>query len=176
MATYERRTTIRAPLESVWEFHSTVAGLEALTPDWLGLRVEAVIGPDGERRGDPQSVTLEAGTEISLSLQPFGQGPRQHWTSRITERTRGDGIARFRDTMDDGPFEHWEHSHTFAGDDEQTTIIDRVDYRLPFGPLGTLATPFSVVGFEGMFRQRHRETRRVLETGQGNETRGRTRV
>ncbi|ELY88197.1 cyclase/dehydrase [Natrialba hulunbeirensis JCM 10989] len=169
MATYERRTTVQAPLESVWKFHSTVAGLEALTPDWLGLRVEAVIGSDGERRKDPHSVILEAGTEIALSLQPFGHGPRQHWTSRIIERTRGDDIARFRDTMVDGPVEHWEHSHTFAGNDEETTIIDRVDYRLPFGPLGTLATPVSVVGFEGMFRQRHRETRRVLESDHRNE-------
>ena len=39
--------------------------------------------PDGE----PDPEVLEAGSRIKLSMRPFGVGPRQEWTSVITERT-----------------------------------------------------------------------------------------
>ncbi|SDQ99298.1 SRPBCC family protein [Natronobacterium texcoconense] len=159
MPTYERRTTVRAPLEEVWDFHSRVSGLEALTPDWLDLRVEAVIGPDGE--ADPD--VLEPGSEVALSIRPFGVGPRQHWTSVITDRKRQDGTAYFRDEMVYGPFDHWIHTHTFYADGDRTILRDHVEYDLPLGPLGDAASPFSPLGFEAMFRERHRRTKARFE-------------
>ncbi|WP_339104021.1 SRPBCC family protein [Haloterrigena salinisoli] len=165
MATYDRRTTIDAPLADVWAFHSRVEGLEGVTPDWMGLRVESVIGPDGTT--DPER--LEAGTELSLSIRPFGVGPRQRWTSLITDRERGDGSAYFRDEMVRGPFDRWEHTHAFFADGERTVLRDHVAYELPgsgvagVGLLTDAATPFSRVGFEAMFRTRHRLTKERLE-------------
>jgi len=47
MATFERELRVRAPFEDVWEFHSTIDGLQALTPRWANLRVEAVQYPEG---------------------------------------------------------------------------------------------------------------------------------
>ncbi|SDK28101.1 SRPBCC family protein [Natronorubrum texcoconense] len=165
MPTYDRQSTIDAPLEAVWQFHSRIEGLEALTPDWMGLRVESMIGPDGD--SDP--AVLEAGTEISLSMRPFGIGPRQYVTSLITEREREDGVAYFRDEMIGGPFDRWLHTHTFFADGEETILRDRVEYELPYGGEPTIGrlvgavTPFSQVGFEGMFRTRHRLTKARLE-------------
>lgn len=159
MPVYERRTRVRAPLEAVWNFHSNVSGLEALTPDWLRLRIESVIGPDG--RSDPD--VLEAGSQVTLSLRPFGTGPRQRWTSIIRERERTDGAAYFRDEMVRGPFETWVHTHTFYADGDETIVRDRVEYEFPFGPLGRAASPLSRVGFEAMFRDRHRRTKAHLE-------------
>ncbi|RKD97589.1 SRPBCC family protein [Halopiger aswanensis] len=162
MPTYERRTRVDAPLEDVWDFHSQVSGLEALTPDWMRLRVESVVGPDGS----PDPDVLEAGSEVTLSVRPCGMGPRQRWISVITERERDDGTAYFRDEMVDGPFEEWTHTHAFYADGEATIVRDRVEYELPLGPLGPLgaaATPFSSLGFEAMFRDRHRRTRALLE-------------
>ncbi|AXR81586.1 SRPBCC family protein [Natrarchaeobaculum sulfurireducens] len=159
MPTYERQTRVRAPFEDVWEFHSRASGLEALTADWMGLRVESVIGPDGE--SDPD--VLEVGSELDVSIRPFDVGPRQHWTSVIVEREREDGAAVFRDEMVHGPFDRWVHTHSFFADGDETIVRDRVDYTLPFGPIGRLGTPFSGVGFEAMFRDRHRRTRTELE-------------
>lgn len=158
MSTFERETRVAAPLSQVWDFHSRITGLEALTPDWMNLVVEEIRGPDGEF--DPE--ILEAGTEIDLAMRPLGVGPRQAWTTRITEREEGEGSAYFRDVMDEGPFDRWVHSHYFSADDGGTKIRDRVGYRLPGGELGTLASPFAVVGFEPMFRYRHRETQRLF--------------
>ncbi|AGB32708.1 cyclase/dehydrase [Natrinema pellirubrum DSM 15624] len=159
MPTYERETTVRSPFEDVWAFHSQISGLEGLTPDWMNLRVERVIGPDGE----PDPNVLEPGSEIALSMRPFGVGPRQHWTSVITDREREDGSAYFRDEMVHGPFDRWEHTHSFYADGRRTRIRDRVTYDLPIGGLGDAVAPLSNLGFEAMFRARHRLAKAQLE-------------
>ncbi|MFB6122318.1 MAG: SRPBCC family protein [Haloferacaceae archaeon] len=159
MAVYERRTRVSAPLDDVWDFHSRASGLEALTPDWMHMRVESVHGPDG----DPGPPVLEAGSRICLSVQPFGVGPRQHWTSVITDRERADGTAYFRDEMAEGPFARWIHTHRFFADGDETVVSDRVEYRLPGGRFGRALSPLARVGFEPMFRHRHRQTRELLE-------------
>ena len=159
MSTFERETHVRAPFETVWEFHSTLDGLEALTPAFMNLRVESSREPDG----DPDPDVLEAGAEADLSMRPFGVGPRQGWTTRITERRRDEAAGLFRDEMFDGPFSHWQHTHSFYAENGGTRVRDRVEYELPLGELGRLAGPFAFVGFEPMFRYRHRETKRRLE-------------
>lgn len=159
MAVYERRTRVAAPFEDVWEFHSQISGLDALTPGWMNLEIESVTGPEGE--ADPD--ILEAGARAESSVRPFGVGPRQQWTSVITEREPGDGTAMFRDTMEGGPFAEWEHTHSFYADGDGTVIHDHVEYQLPFGPLGRTLGPLAVVGLEPMFRYRHRKTKTLLE-------------
>ena len=185
MPTYQREVRVNAPLEAVWEFYSRIEGLEALTPDWMHLRVEEVRGPDGE--SDPD--VLEAGTEVRLSLQPFGVGPRQRWTSRITRREEGDGVsgsdatgcssravrsdgaALLEDEMLDGPFPTWRHSHQFyAISDHETLVRDRVEYELPV--VGGLLGPLGWLGFEPMFRERHRRTKEILEGAERGQGRG----
>ncbi|WP_254537798.1 SRPBCC family protein [Halomarina litorea] len=159
MPTYQRRTRVRAPFDEVWDFHSRISGLEALTPPFMNLRVEEVVGPDGER--DPG--VMEAGTRAYSSIRPFGVGPRQRWVSHIVEREEWDGSAYFADEMEEGPFPHWRHTHAFEEDGDGTILDDHVEYRLPFGPVGSVAGLFGDVGFEPMFRYRHRKTRELLE-------------
>jgi ligand-binding SRPBCC domain-containing protein len=158
MATYRRTTRVEAPLEEVWAFHSRIEGLEALTPGWMGLRVEAIRGPDGE----PDPETLEVGTRIRMRVAPLGL-PGSSWTSRIVGREREEGSAWFRDDMVGGPFAAWEHTHRFYADDGATIVDDEVRYELPAGPLGRAVAPAAWVGFEPMFRYRHRRTRELLE-------------
>jgi ligand-binding SRPBCC domain-containing protein len=161
MAVYRRTTRVEAPFEDVWAFHSQVGGLEALTPGWMGLAVDAVRGPDGA----PDPDVLTTGSEIEMALRPLGVGPPQRWTARIVARERDAGSAWFRDEMVDGPFRRWIHTHRFFADGDATIVDDRVEYALPGGPLGDALGPLAWVGFEPMFRFRHRTTRRLLEGG-----------
>ena len=161
MDTYERSTRVDAPLNTVWEFHSTQSGLVSLTPDWMNLRIEEVRGPDGG--ADP--AVLEPGATLRCSVRPLGVGPRQSWTSEIVARDRSEGSAYFRDVMRDGPFPEWEHTHQFYADGEQTVIRDSINYELPLGVIGRAVGPAAVVGFEPMFRWRHSQTRKLLENG-----------
>lgn len=159
MPTYQRRSRVDAPFDDVWAFYSGIEGLVALTPEFMHLRVEAIRGPDGER--DPD--VLETGTQLRLSARPFGVGPRQRWVSRIVEREERDGTAVFRDDMIEGPFREWVHTHRFEAVDGGTVVDDRVEYRFPGGPIGDAVGPLAGVGFEPMFRYRHRKTRELLE-------------
>jgi ligand-binding SRPBCC domain-containing protein len=159
MATYERETWVDAPLEEVWDFHQRVEGLEALTPGWMGLRVEATRGPDGA----PNPEVLEERAEVEVSVRTAPLGPRVSWTSRIVDRSYdGDaGAAYFMDRMRDGPFRSWEHTHAFTAEDGGTRISDRVDYELPtrlLAPASVLGKPF----LAAMFRARHKRTRELL--------------
>ena len=162
MPTYHRETWVDAPIEEVWDFHSRITGLTALTPGFMNLEVERVVGPDDEE--DPG--ILEVGARIEMSMRPLSVAPRQSWTSVITHRESDldAGRAVFRDTMEDGPFPRWEHTHRFyEGDAGETLVSDRLVYDLPGGPLGDLVAPLSgPVGFAPMFRYRHRETKRRL--------------
>lgn len=150
---------VDAPFEEVWDFHSRITGLEALTPGWMNLEVESVIGPDGA----PDPGILETGAQIESSVRPLGLGPRQEWTSVIAEREEGDGSAMFRDTMEGGPFAEWEHTHEFFADGDGTLVSDSVEYELPLGGLGRALSPLAVVGMEPMFRYRHGQTKKRLE-------------
>ena len=159
MSTYRRTTRVPAPIDEVWAFHSTIDGLRALTPDWMRLEIEGVEGPDGA--ADPD--VLVEGSRIRMSIRPFGVGPRQRWVSQIVDREPGgdapvEDRARFVDEMTGGPFRQWEHTHAFHADGDETLLVDTVRYRLPFGVVGDVAGPFAKVGFEGMFRDRHRRT------------------
>ena len=47
--------------------------------------------------------------------------------------------ARFVDRQLRGPYRLWHHTHEFEPDGDRTLVRDRVDYALPFGPLGEVA-------------------------------------
>lgn len=158
MTVFERTTLVDAPFEDVWAFHSRIEGFETVTPDWLGLRIESVRGPEGT--SDPDR--LVPGTSIRISIQPGGRGPRQTWTSRIIDRDRSETRASFTDVMIDGPFPRWRHTHRFIDENGATRVIDRVEYELPFGPLrgwSGIADPVLAI----LFADRHRRTRHELE-------------
>lgn len=158
MATYRRETRIEAPLPAVWSFHSQIDGLEALTPGFVNLRVDRVVGPDGT----PNPDELVEGSRIHLTTRPLGL-PGGSFVSVITHREQDDGYAQFVDTMEDGPLPRWQHTHTFRADGDGVRLIDEVDYRLPGGSVGDLLGPLGWLGFEPAFRYRHRRTKQLLE-------------
>lgn len=156
MAVFERDLRIRAPLEDVWAFHSTLDGLRSLTPNWLNLRVEEIERPGTDRN----SHVLTEGTRIHASVTPIGFGPRKRWVSVIEERVVRNGLAYFVDSMEDGPFPEWTHAHLFYGDGDETLIRDVVEYDAPAGDVGD---ELALLGLAPMFLFRHYRTRDILE-------------
>ena len=77
---------------------------------------------------------LAAGTLIDYQLQLFGLPFR--WRTRIESVAPG---RSFVDLQLEGPYALWEHTHTFDDTTDGTRMRDRVEYALPFGPLGALA-------------------------------------
>lgn len=63
-------------------------------------------------------------------------GVKQRLTAKITQMEKPSG---FVDIMVKGAFHSFEHTHQFIEKDGGTLMIDRFQYKSPFGPLGILA-------------------------------------
>ena len=90
-----------------------------------GAREEIVAGVRSGR--------MVLGDTVTWKAWHFGIPFRM--TSQITEY---DAPVRFVDEQTRGPFASWRHEHRFEARDGGTLMTDVVDYRRPFGPIGTV--------------------------------------
>ena len=119
----ERHQWVPAPLDEVFAFFARAENLEAITPRWLAFRILTRL-----------PIAMGQGCLIDYQIK-LGPAPLK-WRTLIEV---WDPPHRFVDTQLKGPYALWHHTHTFAASGSGTLIADRVRYRLPFGPLGTLA-------------------------------------
>lgn len=96
----------------------------------------ASMSASGERAvGGVTSGVMKLGDTVTWRARHFGITFQM--TSAITEY---DYPNRFVDEQQRGPFRSWWHEHTFtAMAGGETRMTDIVEFRSPFGPLGTLA-------------------------------------
>lgn len=118
----ERTQFVAGPLDDVFSFFENPHNLGRITPPWLHFRI---VGTTDAR--------VRVGTEIRYRLRWKGIG--LGWTTRITGYDPG---ASFTDEMLRGPYTRWVHRHTFRAVPGGVEMKDRVEYALPFGPVGTL--------------------------------------
>jgi ligand-binding SRPBCC domain-containing protein len=118
-----RSLSIARPLGEVFAFFSNAANLEVITPPFLRFRIVT-----------PQPVEMRAGARIDYRLSLWGVPLR--WRTLITCY---EPDARFIDEQQAGPYAYWHHLHEFEAEGDGTRMRDEVTYRLPFGPLGSLA-------------------------------------
>ncbi len=148
---YRSQLIPRRPQE-VFPFFESAENLAALTPSWLGFQILSAPEPP-----------LVRGSRITYRLRLFGLPLRWH-----TEIVRIDPPWGFVDVQRRGPYAEWVHTHSFrplwgegsggrsGGDPQGLLMEDRVDYRLPFGPLGLLAAPLVALQLIAIFGFRKR--------------------
>jgi ligand-binding SRPBCC domain-containing protein len=148
MAVFEKRSRIAAPPEAVFAFHEQPDALTRLVPPWEETRVL-------ERKGG-----LETGarTVLLTKIGPIEQ-------KIVAVHTAYEKGRMFQDTIVEGPFARWVHTHTMEPDGEGGTwLIDRIEYELPLGPLGALfGGAFARRKLEKMFEWRHEVTKKACE-------------
>ena len=116
----ERRQVVDGDLEAVFAFFEDPANLEAITPPWLNFEIVSATDPE-----------VREGTEFEYRLR--WQHLPIRWRSRISDYHQGESFA---DEMLRGPYSRWFHRHLFRAVPDGVEITDRVEYTLPFGPLG----------------------------------------
>lgn len=79
---------------------------------------------------------MKRGALIDYTIQLYGLP--MTWRTEITD---WNPPFSFEDTQLRGPYAKWVHTHSFFEESGGTTIIDRVVYALPFGPLGRIVHP-----------------------------------
>jgi ligand-binding SRPBCC domain-containing protein len=134
-------------LQEVFEFFAKAENLEELTPPWLHFRILSV--SPGQ---------LRQGTLIQYALRwrifPI------RWTTEIAE---WESPYRFVDVQLKGPYSLWRHEHRFLAEGNGTRILDEVQYRVPFGPLGSIAHKLKVKkDVESIFAYRRSVVRRLF--------------
>ncbi len=123
MYVLEREVSLPATREKLFPFFADARNLERLTPP--SLRFEIMT---------PGPIEMRTGAIIDYRLQLAGL--RFRWRTVIET---WEPPVRFVDVQDKGPYALWRHTHTFDETPDGTRMRDRVEYALPFGPLGALA-------------------------------------
>lgn len=146
---------VDAPIETVWQFHSSAKALEVLTPPG--------------RRMTPLTDELDV-VEGALHAFRFRErGFSAVWKARISNVRPP---HRFVDTAEQSPFAYWQHVHEFVALEGRTLVRDTITYKPPFGLLGWVADRLFIQrDLERLFAYRREATQRALAPGrQGGAT------
>ena len=147
MYVLEREVSLPVPRARVFPFFADARNLERLTPP--SLRFEILT---------PGEIQMGPGAIIDYRLRVSGLPVR--WRSVIEI---WDPPFRFVDVQVRGPYALWRHVHTFDETPEGTLMRDRVEYALPFGPIGALAHRLIVARqLEAIFSFRGRVVRELF--------------
>jgi ligand-binding SRPBCC domain-containing protein len=147
MNVLEREVLLPARRAQVFPFFADARNLERLTPP--SLRFEIVT---------PGAIRMGEGAIIDYRLRISGIPVR--WRSMIE---LWEPPLRFVDVQVRGPYASWRHTHSFDETPAGTMVRDRVEYALPFGPLGALVRRLIVARrLEDIFAFRGRVIREVF--------------
>lgn len=131
----EREIILNAKVDTVWEFMATPANLNELTPPDLDFQIVSRL-PEKMYNG----LTILYVIRIPL----LG---KRRWLTEVKHIRAGE---YFVDEQRIGPYRLWYHEHSLESIGEnQTRMIDRVCYQLPFGILGRLVHQFWVKSMLG---------------------------
>jgi ligand-binding SRPBCC domain-containing protein len=127
MAIYSIKTVQQLPvsLGEAWDFFSSPANLQLLTPADMDFRV--ISRHHGER--------MYAGQIIEYTVKPV-LGIPVYWMTEITHVEEG---RFFVDEQRFGPYRFWHHQHHFHEIPGGVEMTDIVHYKNPLWLLGDLA-------------------------------------
>lgn len=117
------RHHIPADVETVWDFFARAENLGRITPRSMGFDIHT------------EAPSTESGSVIDYTVRPLFGIPTK-WRTRIEAV---EAPHRFRDVQEKGPYKSWVHEHRFTEVEGGVRMDDRVEYEMPFGPLGSLA-------------------------------------
>ncbi len=120
----EQRQRLPISLETAWEYFSSPANLNEITPPELGFRITSAPEP---AMYEGQIITYQ------VKVAPLV------WVGWVTEIKCVVEGRTFIDEQRFGPYKFWHHRHIFEEIEGGVIMTDVVHYALPFGWLGALA-------------------------------------
>ena len=146
MIKFINKFIINEDIEKVWKFYTDIRHLEIITPKKLNLKIIKTTN---------QKIIL--GQEMIISAKIIII--QSTWHSKITLFQHYEYI----DEMLGGPLKKCKHTHKFKRINEnKTEIIDKVEFSLPYGIFGKIASIFFIKILRQLFEHRKDETIKYL--------------
>ena len=147
---------IPAPPEQVWDFYSSHANLQIITPPQMKFRI---ISQDYEEK-------LYSGQIIEYKVKPVLNIPL-YWKTEIKNVTPP---TYFMDEQRKGPYSSWQHQHFFKAIEGGTEMTDVVLYKNLSGFIGELANVlFIKQKLRNIFVFRFQKTEEIFGKWQGGQ-------
>ncbi|MCB0282488.1 MAG: SRPBCC family protein [Calditrichae bacterium] len=121
MYTLETSQVVNTTMGNAWDFISSPRNLDKITPENLSFSIISNV-PDEMYNG----LIIEYKIKIPL----IG---KQTWISEIKHIRPG---VSFVDEQRQGPYKFWYHYHEIRKVENGVLLIDRINYELPFPPIG----------------------------------------
>ncbi|MFN8288939.1 MAG: SRPBCC family protein [Chitinophagaceae bacterium] len=121
---FKKVQQIPVSAEKAWEFFSSPANLETITPAGMGFRIIS------RYHGDK----MYAGQLIEYKVKPL-LGIPVYWMTEITQVKEPE---YFIDEQRYGPYRLWHHQHHFRQIPGGVEMTDIVHYKIPLGFIGRL--------------------------------------
>ena len=141
--TFCHHSRISAPAEEVFAWHARPGAIRRLLPPWQSIEIFSQTG----------EIENGARAEIRLRFGPF----HKRW---IAEHCGYQPPRQFQDVQIDGPFTHWQHTHSITPDGSHACQLeDKIEYALPLGVVGRwLGGGFVRRNLQRVFHYRHQIT------------------
>ncbi len=123
MYRYISKQKLNISIEEAWLFLSNPTNLKIITPPHMSF--EVISGADR---------AIYAGQVIRYKVRPLFGIPLT-WVTEITHVNQG---SYFVDEQRFGPYTFWHHKHFIKAVKGGVEMEDIVDYKIPFGVIGTL--------------------------------------
>lgn len=151
MRTFKHSFVVNSPIDRVWEFYTDIKHLEIITPAEIELKIT---------NGTSQKLIQGSEFWFEGKLMIF----KRRWHSVI----KSIKPYQYLDEMLTGPLKKWRPLHKFNDiymneDQEQTEVIDEVDFELPYGAVGKLFEGYVCKRLEKFFDYRKAATIESLE-------------
>jgi ligand-binding SRPBCC domain-containing protein len=132
MAVYSLKTVQKIPvsLNEAWQFFSSPANLQAITPKDMGFEIIS----------QHHGTAMYAGQIIEYKVRPL-PGIPVYW---MTEITHVEDKKYFVDEQRFGPYSLWHHQHHFKEIDGGVEMTDIVHYKIRYWVLGDIANALFV--------------------------------
>lgn len=122
---FVQETRLPVPRKEAFAWHERPGAFGRLVPPWENLEVRS------------PWAGIENGARVDLAVR---MGPvRLRWLLEHRDFERG---RVFCDAQLQGPFARYQHHHRFEDAGDETVLHDELEYKPPFGALGSLAAGF----------------------------------
>lgn len=151
------KQVIPRDLDEVWYFFSRPENLNEITPENMSFEILT----------DLKGVEMYEGMMIQYKISPF-LGIKMDW---VTEITHVKDRQYFIDEQRFGPYALWHHQHHFESVADGTLMTDILHYKVPYGPIGTLANALFVENMVGgIFNYREKIVEKLFAGQQASES------